>query len=158
MDGILTVYFGGLAFKMTQTTEKKAEEQLFQTSADLFFTLAVFFLLGLVLPWSSWIALGWKGIFLVVGILLLRRLLVVFLLQKFLKPEITGWQEAAFAGWFGPIGISALFYVAYSLRETDLAILWPVVTLVIFSSIIAYGITAIRFTNLLGRVEKRSNK
>jgi NhaP-type Na+/H+ or K+/H+ antiporter len=47
-----------------------------------------------------------------------------------------------FNGWFGPIGIAALFYATHAERSTDQPIVWTVASLVIFASIVVHGITA----------------
>lgn len=67
---------------------------------------------GIVCPWplftSSIISL-WRLVVLAIVILLLRRPVVLLLLQRPLW-QIDGTKEAAFVGFFGPIGVSALFY------------------------------------------------
>lgn len=67
---------------------------------------------GIVCPWdlfaSSIIPL-WRLVVLAIVILLLRRPVVLLLLQRFLR-QIHGLKDAAFVGFFGPIGVSALFY------------------------------------------------
>lgn len=50
--------------------------------------------------------------------MLFRRLPVVLALYK-LIPEIKGLKEAAFTGFFGPIGIGALFYLQVALRQLE---------------------------------------
>ncbi len=156
MDGVLTVAIAGITYRYMRTDEEREEAQAIQTEADLFFTLPVFFILGLVLPWRAWIDLGWKGVALAFAILLLRRIPVFLLIWRLLRPEFRSWQEALFAGWFGPIGISTLFYVVFAVQQTALTTIWPIVTMVIVLSIVAHGITAAPFTRVLGRWEWRS--
>ncbi len=156
MDGVLTVAVAGLAYRYMRSEEERQEAQAIQTEADLFFTLPVFFILGLVLPWRAWIDLGWKVVALAVAILVLRRIPVVLLIWRLLRPEIRSWQEALFVGWFGPIGISTLFYVVFAVQQTRSTVIWPIVTLVIVMSILAHGISAAPFTRALGRWEWRS--
>jgi NhaP-type Na+/H+ or K+/H+ antiporter len=96
--------------------------------------------LGLVLPWAAWAELGWGGAALVVTILLLRRLPVVWLLRR---PLRLGRPDAAFLGWFGPIGVSALFYLALEAERLEID---PVVlvagSLVVVASTVVHGTTS----------------
>lgn len=48
--------------------------------------------------------------------MLFRRLPVILALYKII-PEIKGVKEAAFTGFFGPIGIGALFYLQVALEQ-----------------------------------------
>lgn len=48
-------------------------------------------------------------------VLLLRRLPMMFAFHKFIH-QVEHWQHAAFVGFFGPIGVSAIFYL-YIARE-----------------------------------------
>jgi NhaP-type Na+/H+ or K+/H+ antiporter len=73
-------------------------------------------------------------------VLLLRRLPVVLLLRR---PLGLGWPDAAFLGWFGPIGVSALFYLAL---ESERLGVEPAVlaagSLVVAASTVVHGVTA----------------
>ncbi len=57
-------------------------------------------------------------------------------------------KDALFAGWFGPIGVAALYYSSFALRQTGLESVWTFSTLIIFSSIVFHGITDSPFTKL----------
>jgi sodium/hydrogen antiporter len=54
-------------------------------------------------------------------------------------------------GWFGPIGAAALYYSAFSLRETGVEEVWMVGSLVICASVLAHGITDTPLTKLYVR-------
>ncbi len=155
MDGILTVIFAGLTYKLHRSDEETQQEQEVQTTADLFFTLPVFFLLGMVLPWHDWIHLGIRAIAIAVGVLFLRRLPIVLLMSRAMGPGIRFWRESFFVGWFGPIGVSALFYLSFALKTIHSSTVWAVVTLIIAASILVHGATAIPLTKTLGQWEKK---
>ncbi len=109
-DGILAVFVAGLAFGNVIGGQQRAEEDNVQEAINRFFTLPIFIVLGLTLPWQQWRALGWWNLLLlVVAVLLLRRLPAILLLNRLIKP-IENIQEALFVGWFGPIGVAAIFY------------------------------------------------
>ncbi|MDQ1254571.1 MAG: sodium/hydrogen antiporter [Euryarchaeota archaeon] len=63
-------------------------------------------------------------------------------------------------GWFGPIGVAAFYYARFSMRQTGIEELWPVVSLVICMSIVLHGVNATYFTKLCGKsnLEKSGNE
>lgn len=141
MDGLVVVFLAGVAFDQEVAGSDRAEEGRIQEAVNLLFTLPVFMLFGLMIPLDKWLALGWSGVGLVVAVLLLRRLPVILLL----RPLILDWRAlpiAALAGWFGPIGISALYYGLFVLRETGAGIAWVVASLMVAASLVAHGVTA----------------
>lgn len=150
VDGLLAVFVAGLAFDMVVSGRERAAEERVQEAINRFFVLPIFVLLGLVLPWQDWSALGWAGPAFVGAILLLRRLPAV-LAGKALVPALHGWPDALFAGWFGPIGIAALYWAALVTRQTGDERVWPVATMVIAASIIAHGVSASFLTEWYGR-------
>ena len=66
-------------------------------------------------------------------------------------PNLKNNLDILFAGWFGPIGVAAFYYAWLSVRETGIEELWPVVSLVICTSVLLHGITATYFTKLYGK-------
>jgi sodium/hydrogen antiporter len=64
---------------------------------------------------------------------------------------VRGGVNALFLGWFGPIGVAALYYANLSLKETGIEAAWTVGSLVICASILAHGVTAAPLTKLYGR-------
>jgi sodium/hydrogen antiporter len=61
-------------------------------------------------------------------------------------------KDVLFLGWFGPIGAAALYYAAFSYRETGIEAAWTVGSLVICASVLVHGITATPLTKLYGRL------
>jgi NhaP-type Na+/H+ or K+/H+ antiporter len=61
-----------------------------------------------MLPWHDWRQLGCPVVLIAVAVLALRPIPVVFALMRPLKFRAA---EAAYLGWFGPVGVSALFYL-----------------------------------------------
>jgi NhaP-type Na+/H+ or K+/H+ antiporter len=149
-DGILAVYAAGTIFTIIVNGHERAETGKVDEAIDRFFTLFIFVLLGLALPWQEWLNLGWKGIGLAIAIILLRRPPVLLLCRSAL-PQLKGLKPALFAGWFGPIGVSALFYAMLAMEKTGLEEIWPISSLVICVSILVYGTTAIPLTKFYGQ-------
>jgi NhaP-type Na+/H+ or K+/H+ antiporter len=73
-DGILAVFVAGVAFNRVVSAAERPQEERFAEALDRFFTLPVFLLFGLALPWSQWGAEGWPLALLALAILLQHRL------------------------------------------------------------------------------------
>lgn len=139
LDGILAVFVSGLAFNLTVSGSERTAELEIDEAVNRFAVLPVFLLLGAALPWAEWGVLGWAGVLLAVAVLLLRRLPVILLLKR---PLRLGWADAAYLGWFGPVGVSAIFYL--TLEAKDLGLRPDVLaagTLIVVASTIAHGLT-----------------
>jgi NhaP-type Na+/H+ or K+/H+ antiporter len=124
-----------------------------QDAVARFFDIPIFIVLGALLPWAGWGELGWTGIAFAAAILLLRRL-PAWLLIRPLLPSVRTLRETAFNGWFGPIGIAAIFYAVELQHEPGVEHserIWHIVSLVVFGSIILHGITATPLTLAFGR-------
>jgi NhaP-type Na+/H+ or K+/H+ antiporter len=86
----------------------------FSEGIDSILDVSVFTTLGTVLPWSIWldkdspIAIG-RLIGFGALVVFFRRLPMVFLLKRWM-PAVQTNKEAVFVGWFGPMGIGALYY------------------------------------------------
>lgn len=81
---------------------------------DFLLNVAVFMWLGAVCPWEKFfsgdVIPSSRLILLGILVLLLRRLPVIIALQKQI-PQIRSFRHALIMGFFGPIGISAIFYL-----------------------------------------------
>jgi len=158
MNDILALFLAGVAFTITLTRKHRVQYGATLEMLDPFFMLPVFFLFGAILPWQHWLALGWKAPLIVVGILLLRRLPFVLLLRPLLRRQLRSMTEAAFVGWFGPMGVSALFYVMLVMPLLHNQLVWDVSSLIITSSVLMHGLTAVPFSRRLARVSKSTEE
>jgi NhaP-type Na+/H+ or K+/H+ antiporter len=153
VDGVLGVFVSGLAFNAFREKEDRQSEEALQEIVDDLFGVIIFFVFGLALPWDAWAELGWRLAPLVVGILVLRRLPWMLALSPLLRPQIRGVREVVFIGWFGPIGVSALFYATLLVDDGVSRIVWPVVAAVVTASVLVFGVTGAPLTRWLGRHE-----
>lgn len=139
VDGILAVFVAGLAFNGASTGAERSGDVPIDEAVNRFLVLPLFVVLGAALPWAAWAELGWRGPVLVVVILLLRRLPVLLVLRR---PLGLGRADAVFLGWYGPIGVSALFYLALQDQRAEVD---PVVltagTLLVAASTVVHGLT-----------------
>lgn len=139
-DGILAVFVTGLAYNGVIGSESRASEQELDDALTRYLVLPLFFLLGVEVPWRDWLHLGWPAAGFAVAVLLLRRMPVVLAVRPALNMPR---RDAVFLGWFGPVGVSALFYLTYSGEEgaRDWR-LWAAGSLVVVLSTVAHGVTA----------------
>lgn len=115
--------------------------------------------IGAILPWSEFnseitgitpgrlIALG-------ILVLLLRRIPAMMVMYKAMPDTVKSWKEALFMGYFGPIGIGAVFYVEHARHlypkldaaetheeEDLLRAMGPVVYFLVLFSIVVHGLS-----------------
>ncbi|GAB7046648.1 cation:proton antiporter domain-containing protein [Catenuloplanes indicus] len=138
-DGVLAVFVTGAAYNRVVGDNVRGPQDSIDEAVNRYAVLPLFVLLGIVLPWHDWIAFGPAAVAFAAAVLLVRRLPVVLALARPLRLPL---REAVFAGWFGPIGISALFYLTHSI---DKGVQDPRVfaagTLAIAVSVIAFGVS-----------------
>ncbi|KAK9476919.1 Sodium/hydrogen exchanger family-domain-containing protein [Lipomyces japonicus] len=152
-DDLLACFIAGNAFTC-DWFRIETEEDSFQAIMDFILNIAMFAWLGAVIGWSEFSTYEipvWRFIVMAIAILIFRRLPIMLALYKFI-PRIENFREAVFAGFFGPIGIGAVFYL-HVLRETmdrwspsdeikyTIKIASSVVYFLVVSSIIVHGIT-----------------
>eukprot|EP01113_Clastostelium_recurvatum_P034059 TRINITY_DN4577_c0_g1_i3.p1 TRINITY_DN4577_c0_g1~~TRINITY_DN4577_c0_g1_i3.p1 ORF type:complete len:924 (+),score=245.49 TRINITY_DN4577_c0_g1_i3:65-2836(+) len=155
LDELIGVIIGATAYAyVTQGRHRETREQL-QETVDLLFSTLAFLLYGMMIPWGKWADLigGKRGAVLAIGILFMRRLPWVMAAKPLLRPMIRTNLEAAFVGWFGPIGIGAIFYATFAVECTGNEVYWHVVSLIVFVSIVAFGFTDTFLTKLYGILE-----
>lgn len=141
MDGILAAFVAGIAYRMAPGGERPTEGRNVQKAMTKFFVLPTFVLVGLALPWARWLDLGWQGVLLAGLVLLLRRPPIVVGLAPWLRPLRTR-KDVGFTAWFGPIGISTLFYATLAVQRTGSRWIWPIASLLLVASLVAHGLSA----------------
>jgi sodium/hydrogen antiporter len=152
LNGVLAAFVAGIVFNFAGSSDAKESQEEIQEAISRFFDLPIFVLLGMALPWEGWLGLGWRGLLVVVAVLLLRRLPTVLALRPLLGPLRRQAKDVLFLGWFGPIGAAALYYAAFSFRETGIEEAWVVGSLIICASVLVHGVSATPLTKLYGRL------
>lgn len=98
---------------------KETLDDSLQPTIDMLLNVAIFMWLGAVCPWRSFahnsIVPIYRLVPLGILILILRRLPTVYAMHKYI-PQIEDKRQALFVGFFGPIGISAIFYLYISIE------------------------------------------
>lgn len=158
MNGIIAVFIGGLAFARDITRNEEIKEEQVQESMERITTTPVFFILGLMLPWAEWYAMGWTAVVVVVLILLFRRI-PVFLA---LKPVLPMFRKKPYSilvmGWFGPIGVAALYYAIHSKDKTMMDEAWVIPSLVVVASTVLHGLTSVPLEKMYHKKNKALQK
>ena len=154
MDGVLAVFVGGLVFNIVGTGTERTSAVSIDEAINRFAVLPLFVLFGAALPWHQWHELGWQGAALVLAVLALRRVPIVLLMKRPLRLRT---PDALYLGWFGPVGVSALFYLTLEAEriganEKVLA----AGSLVLTASTIAFGITGVVGRTLYRRASAKS--
>lgn len=150
-DALLAVFVAGLLYNAAVGEGGRKQQDALDEAFNRYFVVPVFVLVGVVLPFAGWQELGWGAIPFVLGVLLLRRPPVVMLLRRLLGLRPV---DSAFIGWFGPIGISALFYALFAEHEgVEDPRLFAAATLAVAASTVAHGISATPLRKAYGRTE-----
>ncbi len=152
---------------------EETHEAHLQEVIDLLLNITAFIYIGTIIPWSFFSSeeLSLKRLF-PIGLLILifRRLPIVIALKKFI-PAIHTFKEAVFAGYFGPIGVGAIFLAVTVEKEIDKyfdqtekeyidkeamirtrEIIFPIVTFIVMNSVIVHGIT-VPILNIGSRID-----
>lgn len=145
MNGIIAVFIGGLAFSRVISENEDVQEERVQEAMERIFTIPVYFLLGLVLPWQDYFALGWKAIAIIIVILLFKRIPAFLALSPWLPVFRNKWKELLFMGWFGPVGVAALYYAIHSKEKLSFEEAWIIPSLIVFASTLIHGISSVPF-------------
>ena len=118
-DDVLACFVAGNAFTLDDWFRLETLDDSLQPTIDMLLNLSVFMWLGAVCPWASFarndIIPLYRLIPLGILVMLLRRLPVVLVLRRRI-PQIEHMRQALFVGFFGPIGVSAIFYLFVGLE------------------------------------------
>ncbi|KAK2813295.1 hypothetical protein FQN50_000609 [Emmonsiellopsis sp. PD_5] len=118
-DDVLACFIAGNVFTIDDWFRLETLDDSLQPTIDMLLNLSIFMWMGAVCPWSKFlhneIIPLYRLVFLGILVLLLRRIPIIFAMHKYIR-QIEQFQQAAFVGFFGPIGVSAIFYL-YISRE-----------------------------------------
>ncbi|TVY29874.1 Na(+)/H(+) antiporter [Lachnellula hyalina] len=170
VDDLLVGFAAGVGFSNDGWFTQKTEESHVSNVIDLLLNLAYFVYLGTIIPWEQYnnAAIGltpWRLVVIALFVIFFRRIPVMMALKP-LIPDIKTWREALFAGHFGPIGVGAIFVAILARAELEggsttplatytdpeaknyiiVALIWPITTFLVISSILVHGSSIAVFT------------
>lgn len=151
-DAILAVFVAAAVFGQVIPERDEEQEDKIDDAVARFFLLPIFILLGLALPIAEWAALGWIAPLALAAAVLLRRIVTLWALRPLFK-SLHHVPETAFLSWFGPIGVSALFYATLAERHTGNHEVFVYTTLAITLSVLIHGLTTAPLSAWLKRKE-----
>ncbi|KAH7149013.1 Na/H antiporter [Dactylonectria estremocensis] len=146
-DDVLACFVAGNVFTWDDWFRLEMADDSFHPTIDMLLNMTIFMWFGAVCPWNDFLHNEFISIYQLIPlgtlVLLARRLPWVFATHKYIH-QISDTREALFAGFFGPIGVSAIFYVyiladfidkslvgedgvredVKGLRETSLVVVW----------------------------------
>jgi sodium/hydrogen antiporter len=97
----------------------ETEDDSLQPTIDMLLNVSIFIWYGAVCPWRMFVHNSvipiYRLIFLGILILLLRRPPFIAAVHTRIR-QIEEWRQAFFVGFFGPVGVSAIFYLYVTLE------------------------------------------
>ena len=121
-DDVLACFVAGNAFTWDDWFRLETEDDSLQPTIDMLLNISVFLWFGAIAPWTMFrindVIPIYRLVPLGIMILLFRRVPMVMLIHKKI-PQIEEFQQALFVGFFGPIGVSAIFYLYISIDFLD---------------------------------------
>ncbi|KAI1135477.1 Na(+)/H(+) antiporter 1 [Hypoxylon sp. FL0543] len=138
-------------------TERRHDEV--NSCIDVILNFGGFMYVGIAIPWQEFSQPDTTGITyarlfgLSVLVLLFRRIPALLLTYKMMPAVVKNWKEAIFMGYFGPIGVGAVYYLQHtrllfpkeqvaSARERELLdAICPVVYFLVLFSILVHGLS-----------------
>lgn len=118
-DDVLACFVAGNAFTWDDWFRLETLDDSLQPTVDMLLNVSIFLWYGAYLPWTEFrhntLIPIYKLVPLGILVLLVRRLPWIFGLHRWVH-QITGTHQALFVGFFGPIGVSAVFYLFITLE------------------------------------------
>ncbi|KAI9924552.1 hypothetical protein MW887_006825 [Aspergillus wentii] len=116
-DDLLACFVAGNVFTQDDWFRLETLDDSLQPTIDMLLNLSIFMWFGAVCPWSTFLDNSiipiYRLIFLGILILLVRRMPIVLAMHKSIH-QIERLAQAGFVGFFGPIGVGAVFYLSVS--------------------------------------------
>lgn len=116
-DDVLACFIAGNVFTWDDWFRLETEDDSLQPTIDMLLNVAIFMWFGAVCPWHMFVANNIIPIYRLVPlgilVLLLRRLPMILGFHKWIH-QVEDLRRASFLGFFGPIGVSAIFYLYIS--------------------------------------------
>lgn len=120
-DDVLASFIAGNVFTWDDWFRAETQDDSLQPTIDMLLNVAIFMWYGAVCPWHKFLANDvipiYRLIPLGIMILIFRRIPMVLAYYKCgLVHQVKDMRQALFTGYFGPMGVSAVFYI-YVSRE-----------------------------------------
>lgn len=121
-DDVLACFIAGNTFTWDDWFRLETKDDSLQPTIDMLLNVSIFLWYGAVIPWhefaNSTVIPLYRLAPLGLLVLLLRRLPWVYALHKYIH-QIEQHRQAIFVGFFGPIGVSAVFYLFIAINFVE---------------------------------------
>lgn len=118
-DDVLACFIAGNTFTWDDWFRLQTKDDSFQPTIDMLLNVSIFAWYGAICPWYKFahnnVIPIYRLIFIGILVLLFRRLPMILAFHKKIH-QIEDLRQALFVGFFGPIGVSAIFYLYTSLE------------------------------------------
>lgn len=138
LQGLLTLFLAAAVFGQVIPQRDEAEEDKVDDAINQLLLLPAFMLLGLALPLDQWVQLGWGAGAVIVAAVFLRRLVAVWMLRPLIR-SVHDRRETLFISWFGPVGISTLYFAMVAQNHTGHQEIFVWATVAISASVVIHG-------------------
>ncbi|KAF1961053.1 hypothetical protein CC80DRAFT_436568 [Byssothecium circinans] len=158
-DDVLACFIAGNTFTWDDWFRLETMDDSFQPTIDMLLNVSIFMWFGAVCPWAEFahnsVIPIYRLIFLGILVLLLRRPPIVLAMHKQIH-QIEQPRQAIYVGFFGPIGVSAVFYLYITLEflrgitvdgavrpdaEYLMEVVYVVVWFLVICSIVIHGLS-----------------
>ncbi len=148
MNGIIGVFAAGIAFEAMIGDDMETRHKEVQSMMKRLFIVPVFLIFGTMLPWSEWNSMPTFAWIITPFVIFFRRIPTLYMIKPFL--HVFSRKDIFFMGWFGPIGVAALFYVTLLLTKyPGYEQLWPIIAYAVLFSTFIHAVTANVFSKKL---------
>lgn len=121
-DDVLACFIAGNVFTWDDWFRLETLDDSLQPTIDMLLNVSIFMWYGTVCPWNDFLHNSVVPIYRLIPlgilILLFRRLPWILAVHKYL-PQIEEIRHAIFVGFFGPVGVSAIFYLYITLEFVE---------------------------------------
>lgn len=140
-SGIVACFVAGVAFSDVLEEHVREELENVQEAVTSFMILPLFLLLGTMLPWADWRALGWAGPAFAAWVLLVRRPPVVAAVLA--RSSLSG-RETRWLAWSGPMGAAAVYYAIFAadFGAAGYDTIYAAALLAVCASVVVHSLTA----------------
>jgi NhaP-type Na+/H+ or K+/H+ antiporter len=118
-DDVLACFVAGNTFTWDDWFRQETQDDSLQPTIDMLLNVTIFLWYGAAIPWAAFgdnsIIPTWRLILLGLGVMILRRLPWVYAMHGWID-QIREKRQALFVGFFGPIGVSAIYYLFLGIK------------------------------------------
>lgn len=130
----ICIFFCGIQFSSDEFIIIEYDTKM-QEMVDIFLSVVFFFLFGTIIDFKVSLLI----LILAIILICIRRPLICYFLSDYIS-ILNNRNEALFIGWFGPIGVGALYY-SMMVDKICNSLLFSIASQIVFVSVLIHGLT-----------------